>query len=116
MNWFQDGDRNTKFFHAQVNGIRKRLQLNRIQNNMGQQLEGNEAMAEEAVNFLQAQFHEETIPMAFDILDHVPRLVEDGQNHDLIGLNGNSAGGPDGFNGSFFQVCWRLLEMVSLIW
>lgn len=54
--------------------------------------------------------------MAFDILDHVPRLVEDGQNHDLIGLNGNSAGGPDGFNGSFFQVCWRLLEMVSLIW
>ncbi|XP_070039538.1 uncharacterized protein [Nicotiana tomentosiformis] len=32
MSWFQDGDRNTKFFHAQVNGIKKRLQLKRIQN------------------------------------------------------------------------------------
>lgn len=24
----------------------------------------------------------------------------------MFGLNGDSAGGPDGFNGSFFQVCW----------
>lgn len=35
MAWFKDGDRNTKFFHAQVTGRRKRLQLNGIQNNTG---------------------------------------------------------------------------------
>ncbi|XP_075095229.1 uncharacterized protein LOC142173524 [Nicotiana tabacum] len=59
MNWFQDGDRNTKFFHAQVNGRRKRLQLKRIQNSDGNWLEDNETMAEEAIKFYKAQFHEE---------------------------------------------------------
>ncbi|XP_075077133.1 uncharacterized protein LOC107800146 [Nicotiana tabacum] len=35
MSWFKDGDRNTKLFHAKVNGRRRRLQLNRIQNSEG---------------------------------------------------------------------------------
>lgn len=61
MAWFNDGDRNTKKFHAQVNGRRKRLQLKRIQNNDGHWIENNEDMAEEAVNFFKAQFHEESI-------------------------------------------------------
>ncbi|XP_019257605.1 PREDICTED: uncharacterized protein LOC109235806 [Nicotiana attenuata] len=39
MTWFQDGDRNTKFFHAQLNGRRKRLQLKRIQDTAGNWLE-----------------------------------------------------------------------------
>lgn len=53
MNWFLDGDRNNKFFHAQVNGRRKRLQVKIIQNSGGQWLETTEDMAEEAVNFFQ---------------------------------------------------------------
>nr|XP_016509082.1 PREDICTED: uncharacterized protein LOC107826604 [Nicotiana tabacum] len=35
MSWFKDAYRNTKFFHAQVNGRRKRLELKRIQNSEG---------------------------------------------------------------------------------
>ncbi|XP_060183464.1 uncharacterized protein LOC132613460 [Lycium barbarum] len=31
MQWFDDGDRNTKFFHTYVQGRRKRLQIRRIQ-------------------------------------------------------------------------------------
>ncbi|XP_075083474.1 uncharacterized protein LOC142167215 [Nicotiana tabacum] len=42
MAWFKDGNRNTKFFHVQVNGRRRRLQLKRIQNNEGNWIEGNE--------------------------------------------------------------------------
>ncbi|XP_070048900.1 uncharacterized protein [Nicotiana tomentosiformis] len=33
MQWFQDGDTNTKFFHVHVRGKRKRLQLSRILDN-----------------------------------------------------------------------------------
>ncbi|XP_060182094.1 uncharacterized protein LOC132611727 [Lycium barbarum] len=56
MTWFEDGDKNSKFFHAYLNGRRKRLQLKRIQNSQGQWLEEKEHMAEEAVRFFQAQF------------------------------------------------------------
>lgn len=106
MNWFQDGDRNTKFFHAQVNGRRKRLQLKRIQNSDGNWLEDNETMAEEAIKFYEAQFHEEQVPTILGIIEHVPTIVNYEQNQELIkqptreevkkvvyGLNGDSAGG-----------------------
>ncbi|XP_019234736.1 PREDICTED: uncharacterized protein LOC109215176 [Nicotiana attenuata] len=119
MNWFQDGDRNTKLFHAQVNGKRKRLQLKTIKNAEGNWLEDTTDMADEAVRFFQNQFHEDAVPTNFRILDYVPTLVDNVQNMKLIqqpteeeiknaviGLNGESAGGPDGFTGAFFHSCW----------
>lgn len=118
MSWFQDGDRNTKFFNAQVNGRRKRLQLKRIQNSDGNWVEDNEVMADEAVKFFKAQFHEEQVPSNFDIIDHIPAMVDYKHNQELVkqptfeevkhvvyGLNGESAGGHDGFRGCFFHVC-----------
>lgn len=75
MTWFIEGDRNTKFFYAHVNGKIKRLQLKRIQNSEGSWIEDSEAMAEEAAEFFQAQFHEDNIPTDFGIIDHVPQMV-----------------------------------------
>nr|XP_016514569.1 PREDICTED: uncharacterized protein LOC107831319 [Nicotiana tabacum] len=28
----------------------------------------------------------------------------------IMGLNGDSAGGPDGFTGAFYQTCWEIIE------
>ncbi|XP_019230679.1 PREDICTED: uncharacterized protein LOC109211586 [Nicotiana attenuata] len=115
MSWFKDGDRNTKFFHAQVRGRRKRLQLSRIQNSQGDWIEEDEDIAAEAIKFFEDQFSETAVPTSFEILDQVPSLVDVEQNSDLIkqptmeevkeavfGLNGDSAGGPDGFTGKFY--------------
>ncbi|XP_019242683.1 PREDICTED: uncharacterized protein LOC109222830, partial [Nicotiana attenuata] len=122
MLWFKDGDRNTKFFHAQVRGRRKKLQLRRIQNNMGIWIEEEEQIAEEAVSFYKDQFTESVVPSTFHIIDHVPTLVEEEQNARLTelptkeevrkavyGLNGDSAGGPDGFTGAFYHTCWDIV-------
>ncbi|XP_060201759.1 uncharacterized protein LOC132630196 [Lycium barbarum] len=111
MSWFQDGDKNSKFFHAYVKGRRKMLQLKRIQNSQGQWLDNEEEIAEEAIGFFQAQFHETVIPTQFDILKHVPSMITNEQNEELVavptkeevkhavfGLNSTSAGGLDGIS------------------
>lgn len=130
MSWFQDGDRNTKFFHVQVNGRRKRLQLRRIQASDGNWLEENDEMATEAMRFFQDQFTEATIPSSFGILDHIPYMLNSEQNCDLMrqptckevklavfGLNSESAGGPNGFNEKCFQYCWDIIgeDVVEMV-
>ncbi|XP_075078217.1 uncharacterized protein LOC142164292 [Nicotiana tabacum] len=123
MLWFKDGDRNTKFFHAQVNGRRKRLKLSRIQNSLGNWIEEDHLIAEEAVKFYKDQFTESAVLNDFDILNHVPSMVDSDQHERLmalpsneevkraiIGLNGDSAGGPDGFTGAFYQTCWEIIK------
>ncbi|XP_060202706.1 uncharacterized protein LOC132631120 [Lycium barbarum] len=110
MLWFQDGDRNTKFFHAHVNGKRRKLQLQRIQDHTGTWLDTEEEIAQEAIRFFSDQFKEENIPTDFSMLDKIPKMVTEEQNQQLyempdeaevkravFGLNGDSAGGPDGF-------------------
>ncbi|XP_075099449.1 uncharacterized protein LOC142176224 [Nicotiana tabacum] len=79
-------------------------------------------MADDADRFFKEQLQEETTTMSFDILEHVPTLVDYAQNVELIkqptkeevihavfGLNGDSAGGPDGFTGCFFHTCWDII-------
>lgn len=67
MQWFTDGDRNTKFFHAHVNGKRRRLQLKRIQDHRGVWLDNEEEIAQEAIRFYTEQFREENMPTDFKI-------------------------------------------------
>ncbi|XP_070024861.1 uncharacterized protein [Nicotiana sylvestris] len=122
MTWFKEGDRNTKFFHAQVRGRRKRLHLTRIQNSGGTWIEEEQEIAEEAIKYYKEQFTEASNPSLFDIVEHVPNLINTDQNADLIkqptkeevqmavlGLNGDSAGGPDGMTGKFYHSCWDLI-------
>ncbi|XP_075074644.1 uncharacterized protein LOC142162219 [Nicotiana tabacum] len=53
MTWFKDGDRNTKHFHAHVNGKRRKLQLKRIQDRNGIWLEDSESIANDVVHLFQ---------------------------------------------------------------
>ena len=134
MEWFQDGDKNSKFFHNYVNGRRKMLQLKRIQNNQGQWLEDENEIAQEALRFFQEQFQqqpENRESSRFDILQHVPSMITSGQNEELVasptkeevklavfGLSSTSAGGPDGFTGLFFQTCWNIVgdDLFNMVW
>lgn len=52
MQWFQDGDRNTKFFHAQVQGRRRTLHVHRTQDGNGNWLESMDDITNEAIRFL----------------------------------------------------------------
>ncbi|XP_060177978.1 uncharacterized protein LOC132607915 [Lycium barbarum] len=130
MQWFMDGDRNTKFFHAHVKGKRKKLQLNRIQDQNSMCLENGDDIVREATNFFQNQFIAETEATDFELLKHIPKLITAEQNRELhefsedseiksavFGLNANSAGGPDGYTGKFFQATWDIIakDVITMV-
>ncbi|XP_075097935.1 uncharacterized protein LOC142175252 [Nicotiana tabacum] len=123
MAWFKEGDLNTRFFHVQVNCRRRHLKLKRIQNDQDIWIEGNDDLGEEAVNFFQELFCEQTVPTTVVIINHVPSMVSMEHNEDLVkqptkeevkhvvfGLNGDSAGAPDGFTGKFFHSCLDIIK------
>nr|XP_016496749.1 PREDICTED: uncharacterized protein LOC107815646 [Nicotiana tabacum] len=101
MTWFKEGDRNTKFFHAQVRGRRKILQLNRIQNSGGTWIEEEQEIAEEAIKFYEEQLTENAELIKQPTKEEVKVAV--------LGLNGDSTGGPDGMTGKFYHSCWDII-------
>ncbi|XP_049388501.1 uncharacterized protein LOC125852861 [Solanum stenotomum] len=122
MKWFQEGDRNTKFFHSYVRGRRKKLHLERIKDMRGVEISSNEQKGTVAVEYFQDQFSEEERNLDFSILQHIPKLISKEQNEEMhklpsieevrnvvFTLNVESAPGPDGFSGKFFQHCWEII-------
>ncbi|XP_060210552.1 uncharacterized protein LOC132637489 [Lycium barbarum] len=119
---FAEGDRNTRYFHSIMNGRRNRLQIIRILNQQGVWIEGESLLAEEACRFYQQQFSQEVDPLDFKLLQHVPSMVDQDTNNQLVSmltleevkkavfeLSADSAGGPDGMIGIFYQVCWDIV-------
>nr|XP_009606476.1 uncharacterized protein LOC104100838 [Nicotiana tomentosiformis] len=122
MSWFVEGDRNTRFSHKHVNGKRQKLQLKRIQNHDGTWIVSQDQLADAAVEFYQKQFTQEDDSTCSKLLSNVPPMVSSDQNIELcristieevkaiiFALSGESAGGPDGFTGIFFQESWDII-------
>lgn len=59
MKWFYEGDRNTKFFHAYVKGRRKRLQIQKIENEKRHVLKAIDEIGEKTERVFQKKFKEE---------------------------------------------------------
>uniref|UniRef100_A0A0V0HB06 Putative ovule protein n=1 Tax=Solanum chacoense TaxID=4108 RepID=A0A0V0HB06_SOLCH len=83
MRWFQEGDINTKFFHAYVKGRRRKLQILKIKSRQGDDITSTQNIGEEAVHVFKEQFMENNNPTDFSMLDIIPKLVSDEQNEDM---------------------------------
>lgn len=119
--WFESGDKNTRFFHSVVKGRRHRLKVVEFKINKGFGLKWGE-IAFTAVGFFQKQFTQERDSTSFLLLSHIPKMVSYEEN-DLLcripdevevkkvvfNLKGESSSGPDGFFGKFFQVYWDIM-------
>ncbi|XP_075087590.1 uncharacterized protein LOC142169603 [Nicotiana tabacum] len=79
----KEADRNTRFFHDDVNDKRQKLQLKRIQNHDGNWIELQERMADAAVEFFQNQFTQEDdhTRVVHDRLEKIlPSLISSNQS------------------------------------
>ncbi|XP_060210493.1 uncharacterized protein LOC132637420 [Lycium barbarum] len=97
--------------------MENRAQLHRVW------LSTNQDITAEAVNFYSRQFAADRCPDDFNLLKHIPIVITEEHNHELVelpseeeiksaifGLSGDSASGPDGFTGCFFQHCSNIVE------
>lgn len=117
MQLFIKGDTNTRFFHNLVKQRKKRLSIKRMLRSDGSWAKGTNFM-NEAIQFYKDQFTERIHDTIFSLVDLVLSLIKEEDNKLLnreptneetkrvvFALNGNSASGPDGLTGHFYQVC-----------
>lgn len=122
LQWFKEGDANSRYFHALMRGRRRRLFIHKICNDQGEFLEGDEVIATAACEHFQKIFIGEEKLINEDALNCIPRMVTEEQNlilqamptmeelkHVVLSMSPNSAAGPDGMNGKFFQACWDII-------
>jgi hypothetical protein len=121
MQWLQEGDDNTKFFHRMVNSNHRRNYVNGLEVD-GVFYEEKEEVKQQIVQFYSSLYQEnepwrlvvDGLPFAsigaaarahlerpFE-LEEVVQVLKD--------VQGDKAPGPDGYTMAFFQKCWSVLE------
>lgn len=121
--WLQDGDRNTAFFHRSLKvtkghgGIASLL--------INDELTGDRTLIRDhVVSYYEGLFRQDVsvAPSFHGMESLISNLVSDEQNRDLtrtptadeikhvvFGMNPDSAPGPDGFGGKFYQRMWHIV-------
>ncbi|WMV23959.1 hypothetical protein MTR67_017344 [Solanum verrucosum] len=132
IKWQEDGDSNTKYFHSVIRHKRKRVHLYRIKDEQDNWIQGDERIAEAATRHFNSLFSQTDQQPEFKILDNIEGIITDEENDLLTGipnseeiyqaitsLNPDSAPGPDGYNGRFYQATWDTIKddrLISEVW
>ncbi|WMV13665.1 hypothetical protein MTR67_007050 [Solanum verrucosum] len=123
LQWFKDGDANTKYFHALVRGRRRRLFLHKICTENDVWIQGEKQLAQAACDYYQQMFTGHTERIDERVLQLIPTSVTLEQNELLqalpsieelrqvvFAMNPNSTAGPDGIGGKFYQAYWSMIN------
>lgn len=127
IDWLQEGDKNTKFFHNTVKDRRHGSILNSLTTAEGILLSSHREIALEATRFFGSLFSKDSNLARVEedlVLDCIPSLVTPEMNEALIkpitlaeielvvfGMKKGKAPGPDGFPIEFFQAFWEIVKM-----
>lgn len=122
IKWIEEGDANTAYFHSTIKERRRRLTIKKIMDQEEQWIEGNEPIAEAAVRFYKKLFERENHNNYYDALNCLERCITEEDNDNLTGIptiqevknivfsiDTDSAPGPDGLRGCFYQRSWSII-------
>ncbi|XP_019151080.1 PREDICTED: uncharacterized protein LOC109147876 [Ipomoea nil] len=123
VQWVVDGERNTKYFQGLVREKRRKQIIHRIKNEEGVWVDDQEQIRELDVRFFEKLYTAKAVSSDQSVLNCLQVLVTPEENQRLIGapseeeikscvfsLGANSAPGPDGFGGGFYQSCWDIIK------
>lgn len=123
IKWLKDGDHNTKFFHAYAITQRRNSSITKLHNKDGAVVEEDGKIADLFVEHFTEAFRSAPHQLNPDVLNHIPSLLTTEDNAMICSvptsdeikavvhsMDPDSAPGPDGFSGYFFQICWELIH------
>ncbi|XP_058076430.1 uncharacterized protein LOC131225018 [Magnolia sinica] len=122
INWLEEGDRDTKFFHTTATERQRRAMITCIELMSGEVLTDPADIKREAIRHFKELFKGRTSPVNSNLLDLVPPLVTQEMNDFLMAppsiqevksviqsIPSDSAPGPNGFSGVFYSACWDII-------
>lgn len=117
--WLRLGDRNSKFFHLSVKANRNRLYLLRLKDKMGQDQWSDAAKAEVAVEYFTELFTTSNPALYQPVFQSMivkvtpsmnkcltAKITREEVKEAIFSIKADSAPGPDGMTGEFFQKFW----------
>lgn len=126
VKWLQEGDQNSKLFHTSVAIKHAKLSIRRIKDDHGVWLEDLSDIKAHAVSFFEHLLTADSSVPNIDAIDgflqFIPSSLTSQDNDCLLKpvlleevrrivflMDPDSAPGPDGFSGAFFQSCWDII-------
>nr|XP_027103170.1 uncharacterized protein LOC113724469 [Coffea arabica] len=121
VKWLQEGDRNSRYFHAVVRQRRVQGMIHHIKNSNGVWVDTDDDIALEATTYFHDLF---TGPLdSYSNMSHlIPHMVSQEENTKLESvptieevyrviksMDGDSAAGLDGFTGKIFTFAWEVI-------
>ncbi|VFQ71253.1 unnamed protein product [Cuscuta campestris] len=126
--WLDKGDTNSKLFQAYAKGNRKKLSIKHIITSGGRGISSPNEIKEEAIQHYKKLYTSNHTPSHSIITSLIPKVITKEDNMMLSAIpninevkkvvwefNGDSASGPNGFNGNFFKTCWETIKNDVLI-
>ena len=123
--WLLEGDRNTKFFHNSTLSNRNHINITKIKNSEGEQIENPVEIVEILIKHFSNTLNNYEFcnkPAQEEMLKFIPKLITEEDNKflsesftlqevktALFSMNPDKSPGPDGFQAFFFQQCWDIL-------
>lgn len=127
MQWLREGDKNTRFFHAQTMKRRIKNAIRGLEEEDGTWFTDRHRIQDVAVQYFHNLFTTNTTTGFQEIIDCVPCRVDQLDNNSLIALmtdmeienalhqmHPTKSPGLDGFNVGFFQFHWETVGGVVL--
>lgn len=118
--WLQDGDSNSKDFHAYATSRRKKSQVSYLRNDSGEEIREHEEMCDIVIKYFKKIFGGEE-DVQRNVMETSEVVITDIQNRSLTEelnmeelsaaikqMHPDKSAGPDGLNPAFYQHFWGL--------
>ncbi|XP_015159800.1 uncharacterized protein [Solanum tuberosum] len=86
LQWFREGDYNTKYFHSLIKGRRRRLFIHKLLREDGEWIQGEEDIAKAACDHFQSIFTGENKRINEGTMDCIPRMINQEQNNNRTAM------------------------------